>query len=128
MRRSSPHSLQNNRAIQRDPARAFFLCLLVLAQMLLPSAVARAHVEQTPGCVALSAGGDDGKSPGHDHPQQCAHCRPEVLIQAPPVGHPTVAILPARDVEALHCEQSMWEAALQILPPPRGPPISSDDV
>ena len=122
MRRSSP------RLLQRDPARAFFLCLLVLAQLLLPSAFARAQAMQPDACVSLSTSDDNGKSSTHDHTQQCAHCRPQAVTLASPIAHPQIAIAAIFEVEAQHADQAISEAAVQTLPPPTGPPAAATTV
>ena len=111
--------------IERDPARAFFLCLIVLAQLFLPTAFERAHAKQIDGCVALGSASDDGKSPAHDHSQQCAHCRPEAVALPAPMALPQVTVALVREVAAEHSRHTVSEAALRPLPPPRGPPVAA---
>ena len=118
MPRSSQH------LIRRDPARALFLCLMVLVQLLLPTAFTWAQSSQADTCVTAGNGGA-GKSPAHDHTQQCAHCRPEALNLAAPVAHPRISVVIVGEVAAQNADHAIIEVLVRPLPPPTGPPIAA---
>ena len=106
----------------RDPMRAVFLSLLVLAQLLLPAAFERAGAAAPQQVCLAQSGGAPTKAPAHAH-DQCAQCCPQqspTLFpatgpEATPV-HGNISPLPrvslARSVR--------FES--RGLPPPTGPP------
>ena len=108
----------------RDPARAVFLSLLVLLQLLLPGVIARANGGPNLGCLGLTSGGDSGKGPSHSAPdhQQCAHCRPHELALAPPPAEPEPRIAAVATSIGPPPAQATREVELHAIPPPTGPP------
>jgi hypothetical protein len=116
---------------QQDPLRATFLCLIVLAQLLLPSMFERARAAEDVGCVGADStvqAGKASKPSTHAHAQECAHCRPQMVVLGAPTAHPEIAVAPAFETTAQHGARAMIEAALQALPPPTGPPAVSVSV
>lgn len=108
----------------RDPLRAVFLCLVVLVQLLMPTAVAQARAAQGDGCVGLSSVAPDTakKQIPHAHGQECAHCRPQALVLAAPIAHPQIAVAPAFVTSIAHGETAEMGAPSKPLPPATGPP------
>ena len=117
-------------ATSHDPLRALFLCLVVVAQLLLPSVAARASVAQDKGCVTLGTSADAGKGSkqSHLHGQECAHCRPQAVVLAAPIAHPEIAVAPALASAPTHQDPAVVVALLQPLPPATGPPALSSIV
>jgi len=111
----------------RDPFRAVFLCLLVLAQMLLPPVFAQARASQADGCVSLVSGasesGKASKQIPHAHSQECAHCRPQAMVLMAPAQHPDVTVAPAFAVEIARADVTGIETRHLPLPPATGPPV-----
>jgi hypothetical protein len=108
----------------RDPMRAVLLSLLVLAQLLLPTAFERVHASVPQlGCLAHSGGMDDpGKAPAHSH-DQCTQC---CLQHAPslfPVTGPKPLFGLGNFSLALRVTlQGDTRIVSRCLPPPTGPP------
>jgi hypothetical protein len=103
-----------------------FLCLVVLAQLLLPTAFERARAAEIGGCAALTnaATGDQDKQSGHAHGQECPQCLPQAVALAAPLPHPEVSVVPALETMVAHGESAAASVMIKPLPPPTGPPAS----
>jgi hypothetical protein len=101
-----------------------FLCLVVLAQMLLPTAFAEARASEGDRCAVIGNASQSGKSKqtAHAHGQECAHCRPQAVFLAAPVAHPQVAVSSASEVAPPPGDDRCVVAALRVVPPATGPP------
>ncbi|MBI1210803.1 MAG: hypothetical protein GC190_05025 [Alphaproteobacteria bacterium] len=111
---------------QRDPVRAVFLTLVVLAQLILASTCAVVRAADANSCASITGFSEAGKSKqsAQLHGQQCAHCRPQLAVLAAPIEHPELAVAAAFKAHIALDDVEAVAVALEPLPPPTGPPAS----